>query len=155
MQDNQAMVTIAGRDILLESSLGACKVYSDEFFGKLKDPYKGSLPEDMIALMRHQEGYLVPDEDAKDGVRFVEGVNALDTEMAEHLLDFAWAMARAAGSIDMRYPEWQEWVTHASVSFFEVSDAYQTIIHELGDGATFRLTKGLQDALEPDKTSQG
>lgn len=155
MRDNQAMVTIAGNELLLESSLGACKVYADEFFGKLRSPYKGSLPEDMIALLHHQEGYLEPDEESESGYRFVEGVNALDTEMAEHLLDFAWAMARAAGSTDMRYDEWQEWVLHASISFFEVSEAYQTIIHELGDGATFRLTKGLQDAIEPDEAAQG
>lgn len=151
MQDNQAIVTIAGNELMVESSLGACKVYADEFFGKLEAPYKGALAEDMIALMQHQEGHIEPDDESEDGIRIVEGVNALDTEMIEHLLDFVWAMARAAGSTDMTYAQWQKWVLHASVSFFEMSEAYQTIIHQLGDGATFRLTKGLADAIASDQ----
>lgn len=151
MQDNQAIVTIAGTDFLVEASLGACKVYADEFFGKLKAPYRGALAEDMIALMNHQEDHLEPDDEAESGFTVVKGANALDTEMVEHLLDFVWAMARAAGSTDKTYQQWQDWMLHASVSFFEMGEAYQTIIHQLGDGATFRLTKGLADAVASDE----
>lgn len=151
MQDNRTVVTLAGNDFEIEASLGAGKTYADEFFGKLELPYKGALMEDMVELMKHVEGYALPDKNSPNGFTVVKGVDALDTETVDHLLDLTWAMARAAGSVSDDYAAWKERMEHASVSFFEMSALYQAIIHRLGDGATFRLPKGLADALASDE----
>lgn len=131
--DNTATVLLAGRLYTLEASLGACKVYSDEFRGVMEKPYVGSLWQDMLTLYRQVSAM---DDDALD--------------MPSVLFAITWAMGRASGSIEEPWEKWERSISHANIGFYEVAGLYSAVINDLANRVVFREPGGPADAEEPD-----
>lgn len=131
--DNVAAINIGGLEFTMEASLGAGIIYENEFRGKAEAPYTGNLYEDMLQLYRECE------------------VEETYYGFSTQLFGIAWAMGRAAGSLEMTYDEFIDTIEHSSASLFELSELYGVVLHQLGDRSIFRLPKGLRDALEPDE----
>lgn len=130
--DNRVTASVFGTEYELEGSLGACKIYADEFAGKLREPYTGNLVSDMLELYRRAE--------EQGGVAFGD----------EELYRLAWAMARAAGSAKLGYDRFCKPFEHAPMSIYDWSELYSAIVHGLGDGVFFRIPEGRGDAVQPD-----
>lgn len=134
VNDNRVTVELFGNEYEVEGSLGACKIYADEFYGKLAEPYTGNLVSDLLELYKAAE---------LSGDQMVLGDVAL--------YRLAWAMGRAAGSIKVGYDKFAKSFEHAPFCVYEWSTAYNVIVHELGNGVFFRVPEGLADAGEPDQ----
>lgn len=141
MRDNQATVTLGGRDIVAEASLAACVEYSNEFRGKLADPYSGALMDDMLALYRAADG-----GDGEGG-----GVEAVIGDGGEPLLRIVWAMGRASGSVKEGYKAFVKSMAHSPLNLYEFVEAYHAVVGDLGGRVFFRLPEGRGDAGEPDE----
>ena len=125
-----------GEDYELEASLGAMKIYADNFRGYVEKPYTGNMLEDMLQIMREVEG----DESMMFG-------------LAPQIYGLAWAMARATGSMKQSWDEFSDSVSHAAINYFEFAEAYSTIIQKLG-AATFRIPERLRDVIKPDEAEE-
>lgn len=164
-RDNVRTVTVGGRAIEVESSLGARKVYADEFMGKLSKPYSGVLSDDLLALydgtrefvedevlVTDDDGNPVTDEDGNEvttkgmvpNPAYRGGVDVSE------LLRLTWAMAFAAGSVTQVYDEWMDSVWHSPMTRDEEVVLYAVVALELG-AYTFRGAEGRGDAGEPDE----
>lgn len=143
MNENQAKVSLGGREIVVEASLAACLAYSNEFAGKLEEPYKGRLMDDLLALYNAMEG--------KDAV---EGLGAIGDS---GLFRIVWAMGRACGSVKEGYQKFERSMEHAPMNMYEYVDAYRTVVGDLAGRTFFRLPEGQGDAVEPDaeESAQG
>ena len=135
--ENRITVDLFGKEYELESSLGACTIYSNTFRDKVEEPYTGNLFTDMLQLTRDAEGI---------GADKVFGVST-------QLFGVVWAMARAAGSMDKSWDEFYADVEHSPINFYEIIDVYNAVVNKLG-GCTFRLTERLQDAVESDTSEE-
>lgn len=133
---NRAKLSMFGTEYELESSLGAMKIYADNFRGFVEKPYTGNMLEDMLQIMREVEG----------GAEMAFG-------LAPQVYGIAWAMARATGSMEEAWGKFSERIEHMPLNYFEFAEVYGTVIQKLGD-ATFRLPERLRDAIEPDKAEE-
>lgn len=132
-RDNFAVAKIGDFEFEVEASLGAGIIYENEFRGKAEAPYTGNFYEDMLQLYRECE------------------VAERYYGFSKQLFGLAWAMGRAAGSLDMTYDEFIEKIEHSSAVLTEITELYAIIVHRLGDGCIFRLPEGLRDAIESHK----
>lgn len=138
MNDNQATITLFGKEIELEASLAACTIYSNEFYGKVDEPYKGYLMEDLLTLYQECEG-----ENAQKGFQPM---------FSQGLYRIVWAMGRACNSIKETYPKFLKSIEHAPSNFYEFSQAYKVVVVDLGVGVFFRLPEGQDNTDAPDET---
>jgi hypothetical protein len=131
---NRTTVTFAGKEYELEASIGAEKLYADQFRDKAVAPYTGDLWEDMLQVWRDVNG---TKEESAHGLPY-------------QLIDMLWAMARAAGSIKCSYDKFYKEIEHSTATYSEFAHLYAAICIELGDGVIFRLEEGQDNAAEPD-----
>ena len=146
-RDNVRELRIGDKTYQLEASLGTAIVYRNEFFGKLEEPYKGILADDMLAVwtraqqVEEHDGEVVPNPEYM-------GIDI------EAILRIAWAMARAAGSTKKSYAKFYDEVIHQPAGLFEEASLYDTVIMRLGGGIIFRRPEGLGGSGEPDEENQ-
>lgn len=147
-RDNVRTARIGGAEYDLEASLGASITYANEFFGKLGEPYRGSLADDMLQVYRRAQPTVERD-----------GENVPNPEYmgydVEALLRIAWAMATAAGSTRKGYDRFRDEVIHQPASVFEEAGLYDVVVMELGGGIIFRRPEGQAGAVEPDEAQEG
>jgi len=152
-RDNVRELRIGDKEYQLEASLGTPIVYRNEFFGKLDEPYKGILADDMLQAYHRAQRF----EDDDEG-KTVENPDYMGIDI-EALLRFAWAMAR---SVDPErgkpykygYKRFYNEVIHQPAGVFEEASLYDTVIMRLGGGIIFRRPEGLGGSVEPDEANQ-
>ena len=168
-RDNVAIVSIGGLQLELEASLGTSAVYFNEFAGKLGEPYKGTLENDMrtvfhlfqdtvtITAKVGDEGEVVRDEDGNP----VDDPNGREIEVpnpdyvgldVDGLLRITWAMARAAGSTRKGWDAFYEDVIHRAAGWHDELALYYAAIIHLGGGIIFRGPAQRVGEGEPDET---
>ncbi len=133
---NREKLAMFGTEYELEVSLGAMKIYADNFRGFVEKPYTGNMLEDMLQIMRE-----------------VEGDAEMAFGLAPQIYGLAWAMARATGSMGDSWDAFSEKIEHIALNYFDFAEAYGVIIQKLG-AATFRLPERLRDALASDETEE-
>lgn len=143
-RDNVRELRIGEKEYQLEASLGTAIVYRNEFFGKLDEPYKGILADDMLQVYHRAQ----PIEDS-DG-KMVENADYMGYDI-EAILRIAWAMARAAGSTKRAFARFYDEVIHQPAGVFEEASLYGTVIMQLGGGIIFRRPEGQAGDGEPDE----
>ena len=126
--DNIRVVHIGDLEYEVIGSLGAQVIYSNQFLGKLPEPYKGNLVEDIFAAYKERE---------------TSGFNI------EVLLGLTWAMARARKSVGCGFDEFMDALDDKCLTIAEVAVLYDDIVNGMGD-FFFRLPSGQDDAGEPD-----
>ena len=161
VRENVRTVTVGGNELELEESLGTGVLYRNEFSGKLEDPYKGVLSDDILTLWNRaqvtvsepelgEDGTPVTDEDGEPVMRDVPNPEyaGIDTEA---LLRVTWAMARAAGSTKRPWKAFWGEAMHWPVSVYEEQDLFFTVTLELGAAITFRRPEGRGGAEQADE----
>lgn len=171
VRDNVREFEIGDKTYELEASLGTGIIYANEFRGKLSEPYKGNLADDVLEVFRRNQPTLTTtaktDEDGnvvkgEDGIPVfqADGVEVkydnpdyigVDTEA---LIRIAWAMARAAGSTKKTFAKFFDEVIHQPAGLFEEASMYETIVLELGNGIIFRRPTGRGGAEQPDEKEE-
>lgn len=138
--DNRAKFIVGGTEYEVAASNGACKLYADEFRGKVDEPYTGSLVGDMVKEFTAE----VPE----NGAAYITWADV------PQCLAAVWAMARAAGSTKESYKAFMKKVDAAPVVCDEVASfLVQMFVDQdgLGKRAFFRQAGGQGDAGEPDE----
>lgn len=164
--DNRATVHLGGRPFELIASKGAERIYGERF---RFDP--DALSDERAAVPER-----VTDGDGNASVRRVPisytGRLRADLVMTANLLrttgrgsvrlaailDYpvtqlmaaVWAMARAAGSTDMDWDEWEVWTWTLPSSAKEDEELWEAVCVDLFERAFFRDLEGAGDAPEPD-----
>jgi hypothetical protein len=165
---NRVKASVDGREYELEASLLAADYYADEFAGNLKAPYRGVLEDDMLVtynrsrptveafVMADDKGKPVKDDDGNlipvehGGVKadvpnkMYRGVDGLA------LVRYVWAMGAAAGSIDERWEDFFEHMSHVDFSAREMAQLFLVVIMDLGGCHIFRNPEGHADAVDAD-----
>lgn len=152
-RDNVRELRIGDKTYQLEASLGTPIVYRNEFFGKLDEPYKGILADDMLQVYHRSQQF----EENEDG-NLVTNPDYAGIDI-EALLRIAWAMAR---SVDPErgkpykygYRRFYNEVIHQPAGVFEEASLYDTVIMRLGGGIIFRRPEGLGSPDEPDEANK-
>ena len=145
--DNVRVVELGGKTYEVEASLGAGIAYKNEFFGRLEEPYVGSLDDDLLKLWHRAQpttdvdGEQVPNPDY-DGVDVVA------------LLRLLWAMWAARDKRATSWEKFEDRALHANVSTYEVHAAFATIVGDLGGSCTFRRPKGQAGADAADEEQE-
>lgn len=147
-RDNVRELRIGEKTYQLEASLGTAIVYRNEFFGKLDEPYKGILADDMLQVYRRAQ----PTEENEDG-EAVANPDYVGTDI-EAMLRIAWAMAKSAGSTKRTFAKFCDEVIHQPAGVFEEASLYDTTIMQLGGGIIFRRPEGQEGADEPDEAQE-
>lgn len=147
-RDNVRELRIGEKTYELEASLGTAIVYRNEFFGKLDEPYKGILADDMLQVYRRAQ----PTEENEDG-ETVANPDYVGTDI-EAMLRIAWAMAKSAGSTKRTFAKFYDEVIHQPAGVFEEASLYDTTIMQLGGGIIFRRPEGQASADEPDEAQE-
>lgn len=147
-RDNVRELRIGDKEYQLEASLGTAIVYRNEFFGKLDEPYKGILADDMLQAYHRAQRF----EDDDEG-KTVENPDYTGIDI-EAILRVAWAMARSAGSTKRSFAKFFDEVIHQPAGVFEEASLYDTVIMRLGGGIIFRRPEGLGGDGEPDEANQ-
>lgn len=147
-RDNVRELRIGDKEYQLEASLGTAIVYRNEFFGKLDEPYKGILADDMLQAYHRAQRF----EDDDEG-KTVENQDYTGIDI-EAILRVAWAMARSAGSTKRSFAKFFDEVIHQPAGVFEEASLYDTVIMRLGGGIIFRRPEGLGGDGEPDEANQ-
>ena len=171
-RSNVANVTIGDIELELEASLGTDIEYSNEFLGKLDEPYNGVLDHDMLVVwsaykptvemtvLVDDEGKFVFDDEGK----YVFDPNGKKVELPNQdyrgidvlaLLRIAWAMAYAAGSTKKRFDGFLQAVIHQPAGIVEEASLFSAVIVQLGGGIIFRRPEGLGGSEQADETQEG
>lgn len=130
-------VSICGNKYEIEASLAASTIYTNEFYGKLDEPYKGYLMDDILTLFHESE----------------TNTNAVTAFGDQALYRIVWAMARACGSIKDTYKKfYSNKIEHGSFNMYEYSGLFTDVIFNLCQRTFFRLPEGQGDVGEPDNT---
>ena len=147
-RDNVRELRIGEKTYELEASLGTAIVYRNEFFGKLDEPYRGILADDMLQVYHRAQRF----EDDDEG-KAVENPDYMGIDI-EAILRVAWAMARSAGSTKRSFAKFLNEVIHQPAGVFEEASLYDTVIMRLGGGIIFRRPDGQAGADEPDEAQE-
>ena len=147
-RDNVRELRIGEKEYRLEASLGTAIVYRNEFFGKLQQPYRGILADDMLQVYHRAQQF----EEDEDG-NLVTNPDYTGNDV-EAILRIAWAMAKAAGSTKKSYDKFLNEVIHQPAGVFEEASLYDTVIMRLGGGIIFRRPDGQAGADEPDEAEE-
>ena len=147
--DNRTTVELGGKDVEIEASNLACRIYADEFREHDREALTGDKEKDAKAY----SGKLIHDI-------LLDRQNVLDAgeswpewDDIPRILAAIWAMARAAGSTKLGWKAFRESVGHAPANLYEASTATNKVL-ELGNRTFFRLPAGLRDSLASDKASE-
>jgi len=146
-RDNVREWSIGEKTYQLEASLGTKIVYQNEFFGKLEEPYKGLLEDDILQVYHRSRPFEEIDGEVKPNPDYVGND-------IEALLRIAWAMARAAGSTKRGYDKFLNDVIHQPAGMFEEASLYDVVIMRLGEGIIFRRPEGQDGAAESDEAEE-
>ena len=171
----ETIITIDGKELALEASIGTMIVYSDEFRGKLDKPYKGTIEDDILAMhvgtqrrveievAANDEGGALVDENGKY-LEPVDGEPTCKVEVdnedyrgydLEAVARVMWAMSRAADhGTKMRWPAFQKWFHHAQIPWMDVRPLFETIVYLVG-GPFFRHDGGRFSIGAPDEKLEG
>lgn len=147
-RDNVRELRIGEKEYQLEASLGTAVAYRNEFFGKLDEPYRGILADDMLQVWRRSQE-TVEDEGGNEAPN--PDFYGYDVEA---LLRIAWSMAWAAGSTKKRYAKFYDEVIHQPAGLFEEASLYNTVVMELGGGIIFRRPEGQGGAGQADEAGE-
>ena len=145
-RDNVRSLDIAGEGFTFEASLGTSIIYSDEFMGRLEEPYRGLLDYDMLQVWN--KASVTTDADGDRPPAEVREVRHIDTRA---LIRLAWAMARAAESTDMGYEDFHSHVAHLPAGRYDEAALFEVAVLELGSGIIFRHREGQAGPQEADE----
>lgn len=132
------MTDSLGRELEVEASNFACKIYADEFRGKVTEPYKGSLIYDLLVTRK---------------IIIEKKLDFPDWGDAPQLLGIVWAMATASGAIKCKYKKFEADVLRGSANMYECAGAFNVVAGELADRTFFRLSKRLGNPQKPDEAA--
>lgn len=93
---NTTTITLGGKEYTLRASNFASQLYADEFFGRKRGDYNGTLSHDASQLLLDCIGET--NEDGSVEVRFVSPA----------LWGIVWALAAAEGTVKVGYDEWMK-----------------------------------------------
>ena len=130
------MTDSLGRELEVEASNFACKIYADEFRGKVTESYKGSLIYDLLVTRK-----IISDKK----LDFPDWVDV------PQLLGIVWAMAAASGAIKCTYKKFEGSVLKGSANMYECAGAFNVVAGELAERTFFRLPKRLGNLQKSDE----
>lgn len=140
-RDNVRTVELGGVEYEIEASLGAGIAYKNEFFGKLEDPYVGSMEDDLLRVWVKSQEELKEIDDAGNVVSSEPNPDYGGVDIAA-LLRLTWAMWSACDDKATSWKDFERVALHANVAVYEVSILFNTVVVELGGGCTFRKPEG-------------
>lgn len=132
------MTDSLGRELEVEASNFACKIYADEFRGKVTEPYKGSLIYDLLVTRK---------------TIIEKKLDFPDWMDVPQLLGIVWAMATASGAIKCKYKKFEEDVLGGSANMYECAGAFNVVAGELAERTFFRLPKRLGNPQKSDEAA--
>lgn len=130
------MTDSLGRELEVEASNLACKIYADEFRGEVEDPYKGSLIYDLLATRK------IIIEQKLDFPSWAD---------VEQLLGIVWAMASAVGSTKLPYKKFEKNIMKGDANMYECAGAFNVVAGELAERTFFRLPKRFENPQKSDE----
>ena len=168
--NNRAVVHLGGRAFDLIASKGAERAYGDRFRldpGALSDgsaaipvretdadgnetvtlrqlEYTGRLKTDLLITANMLQA------GRDDAVAKISRLSAYLDYPGTQLMAATWAMAKAAGSTDMGWDEWEAWTWTLPSSAKEDEELWRVVCVDLLGRAFFRGYEGTGDAPEPD-----
>ena len=114
---NTPTIALGGHDYPLRASNFASQLYADEFFGRKRGDYNGSLSHDGAQLIADCIGEI--DKDGNMEVKFASPA----------LWGIVWALAAAAGSINVGYDDWMKSVGDQLWSVTEQAEACVEVVN--------------------------
>ena len=130
------MTDSLGRELEVEASNFACKIYADEFRGKATEPYKGSLIHDLLMTRKTISEKKLDFPDWSD---------------VPQLLGIVWAMATAAGAIKCKYTKFESDVFKGTANMYECAGAFNVVAGELAERTFFRIPKRFENSQKSDE----
>ena len=113
---NTTTITLGGRAYALRASNFASQLYADEFYGRKRGEYNGTLSHDASQLLADCIGDV--SEDGNIQVRFV----------SPSLWGIVWALAAAEGTVKVGYDEWMRSVRDELWTVQEQAEACVEVI---------------------------
>lgn len=113
---NTTKITLGGREYALRASNLASQIYADEFFGRKRGEYNGTLSHDASQLLADCIGEV--GEDNTIEVKFTSPA----------LWGIVWALAAAHGSVKVGYDEWMASVADEVWTVDEQAEACVEVI---------------------------
>lgn len=130
------MTDSLGRELEVEASNFACKIYADEFRGKVTESYKGSLIYDLLVTRK-----IISDKK----LDFPDWVDV------PQLLGIVWAMATAAGALKCKYTKFESDVLKGTANMYECAGAFNVVAGELAECTFFRIPKRFENSQKSDE----
>lgn len=130
------MTDSLGRELEVEASNFACKIYADEFRGKVTEPYKGSLIHDLLMTRK-----IISDKK-------LDFPNWCDVPQ---LLGIVWAMATAAVALKCKYTKFESDVLKGTANMYECAGAFNVVAGELAERTFFRIPKRFENSQKSDE----
>lgn len=157
VHNNRAIVTLGGDEFELVASKLAERVYGDRF--RHDTDVLGT--SGVMRRERDKDGNPIgePYEVAYSGrlkldVAVSAAANVAGGEIPKQVVAATWALAKAAGSTDMSYDEFDAWWLSLPSNAQEDLDLFEAVCVDLSERAFFRDKRGPSDAAEPDEAEQ-
>lgn len=116
-QLNTTTITLGGKSYELRASNFASQLYADEFFGRDRGDYNGSLVHDASQVLADCIGEVT--ESGEISVKFVTPA----------LWGIVWALAAASGSVKVGYDSWMESVRDEIWGIQEQAEACVEVVN--------------------------
>lgn len=157
VHDNRAVVTLGGDEFELVASKLAERVYGDRF--RHDTDVLGT--SGVMRRERDKDGNPIgePYEVAYSGrlkldVAVSAAANVAGGDIPKQVVAAAWALARAAGSTDMTYDEFDAFWLSLPSNAQEDLDLFEAVCVDLSERAFFRDPGGHGNAAEPDEAKE-
>lgn len=152
--DNRVTVTLGGDEFVLVASKLAERIYGDRFrndtealgesgvFRRERDAKGNFIGEPFMVAY---SGRLKLD------IAVSSACNVSGGDIPQQVVAATWALARAAGSTDMSYDEFEAWWLTLPSNAQEDLDLFEAVCVDLSERAFFRDNTRRGDATEPDE----
>ena len=157
VHDNRATVMLGGYKFELVASKLAERIYGDRF----RNDVSTLGTSGVIRQERDEEGEPIgePYEVAYSGrlkldVAISSACNVSGGEIPRQVVAAAWALAKAAGSTDMTYDEFDAWWLSLPSNAQEDLDLFEAVCVDLSERAFFRNFGGQARSDKPDEAEE-
>ena len=157
IHDNRVTVTLGGDKFELVASKLAERIYGDRF----RNDVSTLGTSGVIRQERDKDNNPIgePYEVAYSGrlkldVAISSACNVSGGEIPRQVVAATWALAKAAGSTDMTYDEFDAWWLSLPSNAQEDLDLFEAVCVDLSERAFFRDVRGQSDAAEPNEIEQ-
>lgn len=155
--DNRAVVMLGGDEFELVASKLAERIYGDRFRSDVATLGTSGV----MRRERDKDGNPIGDpyEVAYSGrlkldIAVSAAANVAGGDIPKQVVAAAWALARAAGSTDMSYDEFDAFWLSLPSNAQEDLDLWEAVCVDLSERAFFREPVGHSDASEPDEVEE-